>query len=360
LDPDSVLLEYCLGTRQSYGWAVSRDHVSSFALPPAGRIETVARAAYGQLQKDAAASALAELSRILLEPVRAEFGRKRIIVVPDGILQFIPFSTLTDMARPHTPLLAHHELVNLPSAASLAFLRREEQNRPGLKQLAVFADPVFDSQDSRVTVQSAQRTVDSVGPVLQLRRLPFTRLEAQSITSNVAPADRKEALDFEASRELFLSDEISRYRILHLATHAVLDTENPELSGVALSMVNKSGAPQDGFVRLVDLYHMRLGAELVVLSACETALGKDIRGEGLIGLTRGFMYAGAPRVVSSLWKVDDRATAELMRIFYDGMLGQDKLRPAAALRRAQLELSKQPRWRSPYYWGAFVLQGEWR
>ncbi len=361
LDADSVLLEYSLGQHQSYVWAVTRDGLSSFALPPAGRIETVARAAYGQLQQDVAASpAVGELSRMLLEPVRPNLDRKRIVVVPDGILQYIPFSTLTNPARPNTPLLVHHELVNLPSAASLAVLRRESPRRQGLKQLAVFADPVFDSQDSRVSHPPALRSADPKDLGLNLRRLPFTRLEAQSITEKSPPAERMSALDFEASRELFLSGETGRYRVLHLATHAVLNSEHPELSGVALSMVDKTGAPRDGFVRLVDIYHLRLGAELVVLSACETALGKEIRGEGLIGLTRGFMYAGAPRVVSTLWKVDDRATAELMRNFYDGMFGPGKLRPAAALRAAQLALSKQPRWRSPYFWGAFVLQGEWR
>ena len=107
-----------------------------------------------------------------------------------------------------------------------------------------------------------------------------------------------------------------------------------------------------------DIYEMKLNADLVVLSACETALGKEIQGEGLLGLTRGFMYAGSPRVVASLWKVDDRSTAELMSRFYEDML-QNKLTPAAALRAAQLSLLQNPRWSHPYYWAPFIFQGEW-
>jgi CHAT domain-containing protein len=139
----------------------------------------------------------------------------------------------------------------------------------------------------------------------------------------------------------------------------LINSVHPELSGLVLSLVDPQGRPQEGFLRLHDIYNLKLGADLVVLSACQTALGKDIRGEGLIGLTRGFMYAGAPRVVASLWEVDDRATAELMKRLYEGMLVRG-LTPAAALRDAQLALRRDRRWSDPFYWGAFVLQGEWK
>jgi CHAT domain-containing protein len=124
-------------------------------------------------------------------------------------------------------------------------------------------------------------------------------------------------------------------------------------------MMNEQGEPQDGFLRFYDIYNLKLNADLVVLSACQTALGKEVQGEGLIGLTRGFMYAGAPRVVASLWRVDDRATAELMKRFYQGML-KEGLRPAAALRAAQVSMLKEKGWSAPNYWAAFTLQGEWR
>jgi CHAT domain-containing protein len=146
--------------------------------------------------------------------------------------------------------------------------------------------------------------------------------------------------------------------VVHFATHGIINSQHPELSGIVLSLVDQNGQPQNGYLRLYDLYNLKLSADLVVLSACQTALGKEIRGEGLVGLTRGFMYAGAPRVIASLWQIDDRASAEFMKRFYEAMLGQ-KLRPAAALRAAQVTMSKDPRWREPHYWAAFTLQGEW-
>jgi CHAT domain-containing protein len=151
---------------------------------------------------------------------------------------------------------------------------------------------------------------------------------------------------------------LSKYRIVHFATHGVLDLEHPELSGIALSMVDEKGRSRDGYLRLNEIYNLNLPAELVVLSACQTGVGKQIKGEGLIALTRGFMYAGARSVVASLWKVDDAATASLMTEFYRQMF-TNKLKPAAALRSAQLKISQEKRWQSPYYWAGFFLQGEW-
>jgi CHAT domain-containing protein len=168
-----------------------------------------------------------------------------------------------------------------------------------------------------------------------------------------------EAVDFDASRATAMSEELGKYRMIHFATHGLLNSEHPELSGLVFSLVNQRGEPQNGFLRLHEVYNLSLPAELVVLSACQTGLGKDVKGEGLIGLTRGFMYAGAARVVASLWQVDDSATAQLMKRFYAKILG-DGLHPAAALREAQIEMWKQKRWQAPYYWAGFMLQGEWK
>jgi CHAT domain-containing protein len=189
-------------------------------------------------------------------------------------------------------------------------------------------------------------------------RLPASREEAKVISGLAAPKTAFSALDFEANRERAMSAETGQYRILHFATHGLLNTSRPELSGIVLSLYDDHGTPRDGFLRLNQIYNLKLSSELVVLSACRTALGKEVRGEGLIGLTRGFMYAGAPRVVASLWKVHDEATGELMKIFYRNLL-QKKLPASQALRAAQVEMQKQVRWRSPYYWAAFELQGDW-
>jgi CHAT domain-containing protein len=195
--------------------------------------------------------------------------------------------------------------------------------------------------------------------VRSFERLRFSRQEADAVAA-LAPANGSlKATDFAASRATATSPELGGYRIVHFATHGLVNNHNPELSGIVLSLVDEAGRPQDGFLRLHDIYNLKLGADLVVLSACRTALGKDIRGEGLVGLTRGFMYAGAPRVLASLWNVDDRATSQLMRQLYVGVLKQNQS-PAAALRAAQVAMWKSSRWQSPYYWAAFAMQGEWR
>jgi CHAT domain-containing protein len=193
----------------------------------------------------------------------------------------------------------------------------------------------------------------------RLPRLFASREEARAIVALAPTGSSYEALDFQATRERALSPDLNQYRVLHFATHGLLNTARPQFSGIVLSLYDEKGRERDGFLRLNQIYNLRLANDLVVLSACSTALGKDVRGEGLIGLTRGFMYAGAPRVIASLWKVDDEATAELMKLFYRNLL-KENMPAAKALSAAQAEMQQQPRWRSPYYWGAFTLQGDWR
>ena len=243
------------------------------------------------------------------------------------------------------------------------------ERMPAPLTLALFADPVFGAYDERVQMTAAPvRPVpasarsEHTGPPL-LARLPFSRQEANAIAALVPAAQRKLALDFAAGRAAVLSEDLTQYRYLHFATHGRLDNEHPELSALALSAVDRQGAAQDGFLRTMDVFDLKLNAELVVLSGCRTALGKEVNGEGLIGLTRGFMYAGARRVLASLWQVNDAATAELMRRFYQGLLTAQpdgkNLTSTAALRAAQIAMWRDKRWQTPYYWAAFVLQGEW-
>jgi CHAT domain-containing protein len=233
--------------------------------------------------------------------------------------------------------------------------------------VAVLADPVFGPDDPRVPGAVRRRQPDpAMGALLRsaaesgladLQRLRFSRVEAEAI-SRLASGRVRLFVDFAASREAVASGEVAGARVVHFATHGLLNSKNPELTGLVLSMVDSNGAPRDGFLRLPDLHRLRLEADLVVLSACQTALGKEVRGEGIVGLTRGFMLSGAPRVVASLWRVHDQGTAEQMKRFYAAMLGQG-LPPAAALRQAQRSLAADPRWRSPYYWAAFTLHGNW-
>jgi CHAT domain-containing protein len=375
LDPDTVLLEYSLGQKRSYLFLVTQNSLTTYELPPAEQIQKLAQQVYESVSARSAGAefrkSAAELGQMILSPALAELRTKRLAVVADGPLQYVPFAALS-AGKEYRPLVVDHEMVSIPSASALAVQRQSLANRkPAPKGLAVLADPVFSIGDARfkgnTRAKEASSTNDtriiehtSGGPAGQLaiRRLPFTRQEADQIMS-VAPAGANfKALDFRASRAVATSGELSQYRYVHFATHGYLDTARSGLSAIVLSMIDEQGNPQDGFLRTHDIYNLKLPAELVVLSACETGLGKDVKGEGIEGLTRGFMYAGARRVVVSLWNVNDRATAALMQRLYVGMLKSNKT-PAAALRAAQIELLRTRQWQSPYYWAAFVMQGEW-
>ena len=379
LDSETLLLEFAFGEQRSFLWIVSSDGIANVVLPKRSELEKAAQEFATGLSNESASATTAtgkELSRILLGEAANKLANKRLLVVADGALQYVPFAALPDPAHRDQPLMVNHEIVSIPSASTLAVLRRETANRkPAPKVLAVLADPVFSVEDSRLkrdfqkTANDEARGVnlrlkpapgDFGVPGMRLPRLPGTRGEAAGILSFVPEDARKQALDFDASRATLTSTEMSQYRIVHLATHALLNTAHPDLSGVALSLVDRQGKPQNGFLRLNEIYNLKLSADLVVLSACQTALGKEVRGEGLVGLTRGFMYAGAPRVLASLWKVDDKATAELMKKLYGAMLGEKSETPAAALRDAQMAMWKTKGWESPYYWAAFVLQGDWK
>jgi len=375
LDADSVLIEYALGNEQSYVWVVTRDEVRAVTLGDRKTIEEVARRVYAGLrtpQRDAALTQdLRRLADLVLTPVAPLLTKNRLLIAADGALQYVPFAALpmigTDGAS--QPLLQTREVVGLPSLSALVSQRTGARRPPPSKAVAVFADPVFNRADPRVASAVAMPVVNSAEAQLATRssalssgtleRLPFSAQEAEAIESLVPDSQRYVALGFQASRETLLGVPLHDYRIIHFATHGVIDTRYPDLSALALSEFDAAGTPTRGLVELPDIYGLDLNADLVVLSACETALGRDIRGEGLLGLTQGFLYAGSKGVVATLWPVADRATAELMRRFYDHML-RDGLRPADALRRAQLSIAAEPLWSDPFYWSAFVLLGDWQ
>lgn len=284
--------------------------------------------------------------------------------------------------RPH-PLIEAHEIVYLPSASTLAMLRMEHPLRQtNLKEVAVLADPVFSADDIRLAgathisrpsdqvaaqaerlygLQRALRDF-SAGEAggMRVSRLLGTRWEADQITARVAQEQQMRALDFDANRALATGTALNQFRIVHFATHALINTAHPALSGIVLSLVDEQGRPQDGFLPAADIFNLNFSARLVVLSACQTGLGKTVRGEGLVGMVQSFLYAGASSVAVSLWSQQDQATAELMDKLYQRLLGTQRLTPAAALRAAQLEMLNSGRWPSPYFWAGFTVQGDWR
>lgn len=396
LDGQALLLEYSLGAERSFLWIVGPHSLDSFTLPNRETIEKAAHRYYELLtahkaknpseSRHASKARIADLDtqaeqagrdlyRMILQPAAKLLKDQPLLVVADGALQYIPFAALPVPASGE-PLVAQHEVVTLPSATALAELRRELRERaPAPRELAIFADPVY-KNDPRLKLAKAPRpekaeaavqlpmrgalgngrdTLDVSG----LRRLFFSKEEANAIAALVPPSLLSQAMGFEASKSRVTSGDLKDFRKLHFATHGILDTRHPELSGLVLSLYDEQGKDLNGVLRLNDVYNLRLDADLVVLSACRTALGQEWRGEGLIGLTRGFMYAGAARVVASLWSVEDQATAELMKHFYLGML-REGLSPSAALRKAQLAMWRNPKRKAPFYWAGFSLQGEWR
>ena len=401
LDDKTLLLEYALGKEKSHLWVVSQSGLKSYDLPGRDAIEQAAKEVAGLIGKkpitfgstrtgsgvDRYFNAARKLSRMLLGAASDQLRDHRLLIVADGALQYLPFGALPDprregvTAQSFVPLIVNHEIVSLPSAATLILQRRELQGRrESPKALAVLADPVFGRHDDRVAPDgkihipvaraeenrdapdfgdSDPETVKGRDELPLLWRLPYSRDEARTIASLVPKDQALMALDFNANRETAMGKQLRQYRYVHFATHGIFDSQHPDLSGLFFSLVDARGKNQNGFLGINEVYNLKLPAELVVLSACDSALGKEIRGEGVVGLTRGFMYAGARRVVASLWKVHDASTAELMKRFYQGMLGEKRLLPAAALREAQVSMWREKRWQAPYYWAAFVLQGEW-
>ncbi|MGE0452150.1 MAG: CHAT domain-containing protein [Vicinamibacteria bacterium] len=371
LDDETVLLEFVEGDLRSHVFAVARDAFAVHELPARSSLDAAARRAYALLSTSRSAglqaqtaAALGRLGHLLLGPLREDLAKRRVVIIPDGASARVPFAALPDPSRPGAPpLVAHHEVVIAPSASALAVLRAARSGRPAAERgVAVLADAVFDRSDPRLPgpapAPRAPRSVLRSGAAADLARLPASRAEAETIARLAGPGTLL-ALGFDADRALLESGELARYRVLHLATHALLDERRPALSALALSLFARDGSARDGLLRLHDIYQLRLAADLVVLSACQTALGREIRGEGMLGLTRGFMHAGAPSVLASLWKVRDAATAELMKLFYAELLTQGKA-PAAALRQAQLRMLRDPRWSAPQAWASFVLQGDWK
>jgi CHAT domain-containing protein/tetratricopeptide (TPR) repeat protein len=358
LAPDTLLLEYRLGKERSFLWALTPGSLASFALPgraelegKVGRVHRLLAGSYAQTAAISADLELQKLSSVLLGPVADLLPGKRLLVVGDGALQTLPFAALPEPraardgrdGRDGEPLVAHHEIVSLPSVSVLGELRREVAGRrPAPRSLWVLAEPDF---------------AGAFPP------LPYSGQEAAAILA-LAPAGKAALVrGREARREVVLGSPLRDYRVLHFATHNSFVAGDPGAPGggrLVLAQVDGSGRPvADGFLHLADIYQLSLKADLVVLSACQSALGREVKGEGLVGMTRGFFYAGAERVLVSLWNVNDRVTVDLMEHFYRGMLRQG-LSPAAALRAAQDAIRRQERWRSPYYWAGFALQGEWR
>ncbi len=389
LDEASVLLEFSLGKEESYLWAVDKADVTAYYLPPRAAIETRVEKlrgllgarqlklgeAFEEYQRRLADAEIEYkleariLSNDLLGQAKDKLAGKKLIVVADGRLHYFPLGSLPmPGAESDDPILLTNEVVYEPSASALKIFRMEKKaEAKPQKDLLVFADPVFSKSDERIAgldtsnsgfVSTILSTFRSIESLESMPRLPASREEAKSISDVVGANQTTVRSGFAANRDGVLNGGIEDYKILHFATHGLIDERRPELSGILLSLFNESGKQNDGgFIRLQDVYGLKLKSDLVVLSACDTGIGKEIKGEGVMSLNNAFLQAGAKSVVSSLWKVDDTATKDLMTEFYRGM-ADDNLTAAAALRQAQIKMYNDPRYRSPFYWAAFTASGD--
>lgn len=364
---DSLVVEYYLGRNGNYALVLGGKTPGAYLLEAkdlAGQAETLHKLYSARNEDVAGENAAARAARIAAADAKAEelkaslrkglispfepllAGKRRLVIVADGTLHLLPWAALV----PEVPV---------QSTPSLSVLKAQRalKRPPPTGELVAVGDPVFEADDPRL---SGKEVVDAgvaelrAGEKAHYQRLISSRAECEALGSLVPEPRRKVLLDFDASKEKLNAS--GKPRIVHIATHGVLDTEHPERSGLVLSRRSPDGKSVDGFLSLAEVYGLKLPADLVTLSACETALGEEVRGEGFIGLARGFLHAGARSVVASLWKVNDKATSELMKSFYVGVL-QMGLPPDKALARAQKELASQERYKSPYYWAGFVLYG---
>jgi CHAT domain-containing protein len=387
LDNDTVLLQYTLGKEKSYLWVVTKDSFNSYELPNnteltelinnvRRQITDIKKERFPDLIKQKAEqeriAAIQQISQIILQPAAPLLNKKRILIIPDGALYTLPFSVLSTSDANYEPLATHHEIINLPSSSTLDILRQNSQNNsakiPDNLSLAIFADPVFTAHDCRLNnspdcnqerLFAARNRAAQQFNYVDWQDLPGTYTEAENII-DLFPnkTNIKSAFGFAATRDQIIGNQLENYDLIHFATHGFFDEEKPDQSGLVFSLIDEKGQPQNGFLRLDSIFNMKLNASLVVMSACQTGLGEEIKGEGMVGLSRGFMYAGASDLLMSLWSVDDAATAEFMTRFYRLLL-QDKLTPAAALTETQRQMREKTEWSHPYYWSAFILQGDW-
>jgi CHAT domain-containing protein/tetratricopeptide (TPR) repeat protein len=425
LDDQTALLEYGLGTDGSYLWVVMKTAVAIYKLPARSVLDKLATDLRAQLiptklqrrivgidvmadsqrglgvsatpfAEDAASFITASnaLYKVVIEPGASMIADKRLLIVADGALNYVPFEALVKSADsadysalPY--LIKSNEIIYAPSASVIGAIRQQDNNSRAGRAMLILADPVFNSNDARahgvapsasssdtrgLGIQSALSDITGQNPSpaadnakmqgLPLARLAGTRTEADQIVK-LAKSSGTQAdvwLDLDASEDNIDTRDISKYRILHIATHGLLNAERPQFTGVVLSLVgNKS---EDGFLRTDEVFNLHLGSPLVMLSACETGLGKEKRGEGVMGLTRAFMYAGAPTVGVTLWSVADKSTADLMTDFYKRLLATSASGPAgvsasAAMRDAQLAMIAGKKYSAPFYWAPFVLVGDW-
>ena len=371
LDDEVVLLEYSVGDSSSTLWIVTNESRELAQLPDRDSIREQVELLRFALtdpnsgQADLFAKTSHNLYQMLVEPAAATMKeRSKVVVVPDDVLYYLPFESLiSDSVSNATDystlpyLIQSHSVSYAQSASILEQLSagRASRNNAEMKGLLAFGDPVFASELESMGTDQASFLLGS--DVASLARLPFSGEEVISISQYFTEGDADVFLRDAATEDQIKSDEImGRYKYLHLATHGLVDERRPDFSSVVLA--HDDDLREDGLLQAAEIFNLKVSADLVVLSACETGLGRMVAGEGLVGLTRAFMYAGAPSVVVSLWSVADASTASLMDSFYSNLVGESAGK-TESLRLAKLEMIASSDLAHPFHWAPFVLTGDW-
>jgi len=349
---DGAIVEYWLGRERALAWTITRDAVTLHDLGKSAPIDAGARAlhaslrSFGSIQLQQRLRDAQQLHDAVIRPIRAQLsGKRELTVVADGALHYIPFGVLRD-AQAGRFLIEDHDLGIAPSVRTL-FQSNGARAAPAKTRMLLVADPLYGNEDSR---SASLRGGEA--DAARLQRLPGTAAEAQAIRRLFRTNQIDSLEGAAATRERFLATDFRAYRFIHIASHAVADAEIPQLSALILSTVDRSGRPINGRVVAADLLNVRFDTDLLVLSGCETALGRNIAGEGLMGLQYVMLARGARAVVSSLWAVPDRETAQLMSRFYAASLERG-LGPRAALGAAMRSMVAEKV--DPSLWSAFGL-----
>ncbi|HUS59573.1 MAG TPA: CHAT domain-containing tetratricopeptide repeat protein [Planctomycetota bacterium] len=382
LPADAILLQYSIGEKGSFLFALTREALQVYPLPDETTIrQKTVHFRQILMHRDSRGycPAAFDLYRTLVQPAASLLqGKQHIIIVPDGPLHHLGFECLlteetrkVDFAR--LPYLLRQGTVSYaPSATAWVEINRRPMPAPEYqKEILICADPDYGSRENEV--QLAMR--NTLGLNANLVRLPYSSLEARNVASVFAPQDTVLLDRRKASESRLKGMDLSVFKYLNFATHAVLDEERPEFSSIVLAQTDEE---DDGFLQMQEIFNLKLNARLVSLSACSTACGKVLDGEGMVGISRAFFYAGTPSVVASLWNVNDASTSHLMTELFKS-LKTHNLSTAAALRQAKLRLiegsSASPfdvvpdnpshvdpqasgSYSHPFYWAAFVLIGK--
>lgn len=380
LDENSTVLEYHFGI-SNYVFRIEKDKFDYFEIPKEELSKTIDSistlniftAPSNNEKLDERKQLYLKILNIIHKTLLGKVGenlKNRLIIVPDGVISQIPWSALVD--NNNQVLLSQHEIVLVPSVKTLLLQKEASRNSTSdeVEDALVFADPIYELTDQRVKNSDliaknesssfykdvVEQSITNLGLRQGFSRLFFTEKEAANIKTAFPKAIVFSGAD--ASLEKLFGLPARKYRFIHFATHGFSNNSEPNLSSVVLSLYDENGQAKNGYLTVSQINRLKISAYLVVLSACQTGQGKQIKGEGAVGLSWAFMANNSPRVVSTLWSVNDEFTSLLMTRFYRNMLVENQT-PLQALRNAQLEMIKDDKWADPYYWAAFNFQGIW-